>query len=92
MAQITRGNGEFFVEKDGEKKAEITYRHDRESDLVIEHTHVSDELAGAGIGKELVAAVVNKARAENKEIIAQCPYALKQLKKNEEYHDVLKTV
>ncbi|WP_158737383.1 GNAT family N-acetyltransferase [Alteribacillus sp. YIM 98480] len=89
MTEIARGDGEFYILKNGEKKAEITFSHDNNSNIVIEHTYVAEELGGQGIGKQLVAKVVEKARAENKKIIPQCDYAEKQLKKKEEYHDVL---
>ncbi|MFB4164488.1 GNAT family N-acetyltransferase [Alteribacillus sp. JSM 102045] len=89
MDEIKRGDGEFFITQNGEKKAEITFSHDNDSNIVIEHTYVAEELGGQGIGKQLVAKVVEKARAENKKIISQCDYAESQLKKHEEYHDVL---
>ncbi|RSL33024.1 N-acetyltransferase [Salibacterium salarium] len=92
MADIAIGDHSFYVEKNGESEAYITFTHDNDSNIVIEHTYVAEELGGQGIGKELLANVVEKARAENKKIVPQCSYAEKQLKKHEEYHDVLITV
>ncbi|MFD2706002.1 MULTISPECIES: GNAT family N-acetyltransferase [Salibacterium] len=91
MSDIQIGENKFFIEKDGKEAAVITYYHDNNSNIVIDHTGVSEDLREQGIGKELVASVVDKARAENKKIIPECPYAEKQLKDNEAYHDVLAT-
>ncbi|MGY4691296.1 GNAT family N-acetyltransferase [Salibacterium sp. K-3] len=91
MSDIQIGENKFFMEKDGENVAEITFYHDNDSNIVIDHTGVDEELRGQGIAKELVANVVDKARAENKQIIPECPYAEKQLKKNDAYRDVLAT-
>ncbi|SFE80912.1 GNAT family N-acetyltransferase [Alteribacillus iranensis] len=90
MTEIVKGNGEFYIEENGEKAAEITFSTDHNSNIIIEHTRVSEQYGGQGLGKKLVKEVVDKARAENKKIIPQCSYAERQLEKNEDYHDVLR--
>lgn len=57
--------------------------------IIIDHTYVSDELGGQGIGKKLLKEVVDWARKESKKIIPLCPYAKAQMEKNEEYHDII---
>lgn len=87
---IKTGNNEFYVEdQQGDKAAQITFFEEKDDEIVIDHTEVAEDLRGQSIGYQLVEHVVEKARAENKKIIPQCPYAEKQLKDNDEFHDIL---
>lgn len=70
-------------------KAEITYVNYDEDTILIDHTFVSNELRGQNIGKELIKRVVDFAREENKKVIPQCSFALKEFNENKEYNDVL---
>lgn len=70
-------------------KAEITYINYNEDTILIDHTFVSNELRGQNIGKELIKRVVDFAREENKKVIPQCSFALKEFNENKEYNDVL---
>ncbi|MCV2983426.1 GNAT family N-acetyltransferase, partial [Escherichia coli] len=44
-----------------------------QSKKIIEHTDVDESLKGQGIGKRLVAKVVEKMRREKRKIIPLCP-------------------
>jgi uncharacterized protein len=50
---------------------------------------VSDKIAGKGVGKQLVDAAVEFARANGHKIKPFCPYAKKVLERTKEYTDVL---
>ena len=90
MVQIQSEKDRFWVAGEEKDLAEITYKHQKDSGiLVIEHTRVSEELRGQGTGEELVKAVVDKARNEGLKIVPVCSYAAHQFKKHPEYHDVL---
>jgi predicted GNAT family acetyltransferase len=52
------------------------------------HTEVDKILAGKGIGRKLVEAVVNYARENSISIRATCPYAKKVLDNSPEFADV----
>jgi predicted GNAT family acetyltransferase len=54
--------------------AELVYRRvdDR---FVLVHTGVPDELEGQGIGGKLVAAAIDRAKAEGLTVVPQCPFA-----------------
>ena len=82
-------NGAFFIEEDGEWVAEMTYTREGLRKIVINHTAVSKNLKGKGIGKALVDAVVKFARGKNLLIKPVCSYAKKVLESSEEYEDVL---
>ncbi|MFB5661854.1 GNAT family N-acetyltransferase [Alteribacillus sp. HJP-4] len=88
MAELKQGSNTFYLETNGERKAEISFTRQDES-LIIDSTYVSEELRGKGTGRELVHNVVELARAENKTIIPKCSYAEKVLKETSKYHDVL---
>ncbi|PSL40402.1 hypothetical protein B0H99_105180 [Planomicrobium soli] len=57
--------------------------------LTVDHTVVSPELEGQGIGKKLVAEVVQYARQEGKTIDPQCPFASAVIEKTPDFQDVL---
>ncbi len=81
--------GLFFVEVNGERLAAMTYRMSGPTKLIIDHTEVSDKLAGKGIGKQLVAKAVEYAREHKIKILPLCPFAAAIFEKVKEYEDVL---
>ncbi len=87
-AEDARG-GAFFVEIDGERVAEMTYTRPAPGRAVIEHTNVSDRLGGRGVGKRLVLAGVEWARATGTKLVPQCSYARAVLQKDPSLGDVL---
>ena len=80
--------GVFYIEQNGERLAEMTYKWN-DSSILIDHTHVSDILAGKGIGKLLVNKGVEFARTHHITIIPICPFVEKVLKAGSNYQDVL---
>jgi predicted GNAT family acetyltransferase len=82
--------GAFFIEKGGERLAELAYFKSAPAEMTIYHTEVSDELRGGGKGKELIKEAVKYARKHDLKIVATCPFAKKVLEGAPEFHDVLK--
>lgn len=82
-------NGAFYIMENDELLAEMTYEWSGENLFIIEHTEVSDKLAGKGVGKQLVNAAVEFARTNNHQIIPVCPFARKVLERTDAYQDVL---
>ncbi|MEX0722951.1 MAG: GNAT family N-acetyltransferase [Gracilimonas sp.] len=85
----TETKGEFFIEKDGKRVAEMTYSKAGESMIIIDHTEVSDEGRGKGFGKQLVQKGVEFARKNNLKIMPLCPFAKAIMQKTPEFQDVL---
>lgn len=80
--EIKKGNNKFYVgENEDNAQAVITFKQVDNNEIDIDHTGVSDELGGQGLGKKLVAAVVDYARENNLKIIASCPFAKDVLEK-----------
>ncbi len=80
--------GRFFQnDENGELIAEVTYQED--GVWYLDHTFVHEKLRGQKIGEQLIQVIVEKARAEGKKIVPQCPYAVKVFEQKSEYNDVL---
>lgn len=84
-----QGNNMFYLEKDGDVIAKITYVPLDEQRINVNHTFVSDELRGQGIAGKLVDRIVAFARDEGKKIVPTCSYVKLRMERNERYHDVL---
>jgi uncharacterized protein len=67
------GRGSFFIENEGEIVAEMNIGI-ANNVLTAYHTEVSDKLKGQGIGKMLLEAMVDHARANHLKVIALCPF------------------
>lgn len=90
MLEIKKGTNKFYMGDSEENPlAEITYIISGENIITADHTYVSDELGGQGIGKLLLKKLVDWARKENKKIIPLCTYVKAQMEKNEEYYDMI---
>ena len=87
-AEDARG-GAFYVEAGGERLAEMTYAKPSAGRAVIEHTVVDDRLGGRGVGKRLVLAGVEWARATGTKLVPRCSYARSVLERDASLHDVL---
>lgn len=83
--------GSFFIKEGEELLAEMTYTWPSKHLFIIDHTEVSDKLAGQGVGKQLVNAAVEFARAHQHKILPLCPFAKKVMERGSEYADVLKS-
>ena len=66
-------NGTFFVEREGRRVAELTYRMRGET-AVVDHTWVDPQLRGGKLAPKLVEACVEWARKEKRTISPACSY------------------
>jgi uncharacterized protein len=65
----------------GNALAELVYRR-RADRLVLVHTQVPEELAGRGIGGQLVQAALARAAAEDLTLVPLCPFARSWLQRH----------
>jgi predicted GNAT family acetyltransferase len=74
-AEVTddHADSRFEIAADG-LVAELVYRR-RADRLVLVHTGVPQELAGQGLGGQLVAAAVERAARDRLTIVPLCPFA-----------------
>jgi predicted GNAT family acetyltransferase len=81
--------GAFFVEREGQRLAELTFSATPDGKLVIlDHTEVSDSLRGQGIARKLVEAAVAWARRTNVKLMPLCPFAKAVFDREPEFGDV----
>ncbi|MDN7228944.1 GNAT family N-acetyltransferase [Planococcus sp. N064] len=85
---IKQDNNRFVVVKDSEELGFISYVPNGDV-LTVDHTEVSPQLEGQGMGKKLVEQVVQYAWDEGKTIDPQCPFAHSVIEKTPEFQDIL---
>lgn len=81
--------GAFYIEKDGNRVAELAYSWKGDKLISLDHTEVDDSLEGKGVGSTLVEFAVNFAIESGIKIVLHCPFAKKVFEKHREYKDVL---
>jgi len=84
----TGSRGGFYFDRDGERLASMTYSRTTPTLVIIDHTEVSEVLKGQGMARQLLDALVAWARATGTKLMATCPYALAQFKKDATIRDV----
>lgn len=81
--------GEFVIEENGNRSAEMGYTNAGEKLIIIDHTFVESHLRGEGIAKDLVAEGVKFARENNLKVMPLCPFAKAIIERTPEFQDVL---
>ena len=81
--------GYFEALEDDKQAGKMTYTWAGDSKFIIDHTEVNTEFNGKGVGKKLVIAAVEYARANNLKIIPLCPFAKSVFDKTADIRDVL---
>ncbi|WP_298208301.1 GNAT family N-acetyltransferase [Acidovorax sp.] len=81
--------GIFYVEKDGQRLAEMTYSRTNATMIIVDHTDVDASLSGQGVGRALLNALVEWARATGTKVLPLCPFAKAQFDKTPAIRDVL---
>jgi len=85
----TDSKGSFYLEQNGERLAIRTFSKAGTDRIIIDHTEVSEQHKGEGLGKQLVLAAVEYAREKKISIIPLCRFAKAVFESNEELRDVL---
>lgn len=78
----------YVLGPQGQRIAEVEFVMTGEHLAIIDHTDVDPSLKGQGVGKVLVAKVVEKMRRENRKIIPLCPFAKHEFDTTPEYNDI----
>jgi len=81
--------GFFKAMEAAERAGVMTYTWAGEHKMVIDHTEVSPEFEGKGIGKALVLAAVKFAREGQIKIVPVCSFAQNVFAKNADLQDIL---
>lgn len=86
--QQVKGEGSFFIEKNGHQVANMAYTMLTPTVLSIYHTGVDDNLQGQHIGESLVEAGVEYARKNHFKVKPACSFAQSIFDKGN-FNDVL---
>lgn len=81
--------GSFCYELEGVKLAEMVYALENDGRMIIQHTEVDTSLRGKGIGKQLLAALVEHVRTKNLRVLPLCSFARLTFERTPEWQDVL---
>ena len=81
--------GAFHVEQSGQRIAEMTYSRTNATMVIVDHTHVDPSLGGQGVGRALLGALVEWARATGTKVVPLCPFVKAQFDKDATIRDVL---
>jgi uncharacterized protein len=81
-------NNKITAYDESEELGFLSYMPDGEV-LTIDHTEVSPQAEGQGLGKKLVEQIVQYARKEDKQLDPQCPFAQAVIEKYSEFQDVV---
>ncbi|MEO6987982.1 MAG: GNAT family N-acetyltransferase [Aquihabitans sp.] len=79
--QVDGGGGRYVLLHDDQAIGELDYR-DVDGQRVFTHTGVRGPYEGQGLAARLVERGVGDARAEDREIVAQCWYVARWLERN----------
>ena len=81
--------GAFYLEENGRRLAEMTYRRTNATTVLVDHTEVDPSLSGQGVGRALLGALVEWARNTGTKVVPLCPFAKAQFGKDASIRDVL---
>ena len=82
-------HGGYVARIDGiDAEGEITFTHRGDGVISADHTGVPDAMAGRGVGKALVQALVADARASGERIVPLCSFVRAEAERHPEWADV----
>ena len=84
----TGHRGVFYFERDNERLATMTYSRASPTLIIIDHTEVSEVLKGQGMARQLLDSLAAWARETGTKVMATCPYALAQFRKDPSLADI----
>lgn len=81
----------FYIEKDGDIIAELTYTIKDNNVMTLDHTETDPKETGNGLASDLVKHSVEYAKEHDLKIDPLCEYAARQFERHEEYQKVQAT-
>ena len=83
-----KGRGGFYIMDGDEELGEMEIGISGD-EMTVYHTEVSPKAEGKGLGKKLLAAMVDYARKNALQVIPLCPFVNAQFRRHpQEYHDL----
>lgn len=88
--QLSDKRGMFFIEKEGEKIALMTFRFSDNLHIIVDHTRVNDLYRNKGYAKLLLKHMINYAKEHQLIIIPVCSFVSYELSHNPDYKTIAK--
>lgn len=82
--------GSAYLKHEGKTAAEMTFSIASKQLIIIDHTEVNENYRGQQLGRQLLDALVQKARDEDFKIMPLCPYARSEFQKDASIQDVMR--
>jgi uncharacterized protein len=82
-------HGAFYIERNGQRIAEMTFSRTHPSRVIVDHTYVDPSLRGHGVARQLQDAMVAWARATDTKVVPACSYVKVQFDRDPSIRDVL---
>jgi len=81
--------GLFKAVEDDKEAGIMTYTWAGSTKFIIDHTEVSEDFKGKGVGKQMLMKAVDYARSNHLKIMPLCPFAKSVFDKDPDIADVL---
>ncbi len=89
--EFIKQTNQIYVENEkGQRIAEVTFPDVEDGVVNMNHTFVDHSLRGQGVAGQLLEEAAIQLRAQKKQAIPTCSYAVQWFEKHPEYSDVLK--
>lgn len=79
----------YYVDKSGEKAAEVTFPSIDADTVEINHTFVSPSLRGTGVAGKLMRAAAEEISRQGKKAVLTCSYAISWFEHHEEFQHII---
>ena len=80
----------YRLEDDGQEVAYCEVDPVGTGSILIKHTEVDPRFEGKGYGSAILKGILEKARADGKDVIPACPFAAAYIRRHKEYQDLVK--
>jgi uncharacterized protein len=81
--------GRYELHVDGELAGFVEYHLERDDVIAYLHTEVLSQFEGQGLGKELVARVLDDARERDRQVLPYCRFLRTWMERHPEYLDLI---
>jgi predicted GNAT family acetyltransferase len=82
--------GEFFIQEDDKKIAEMTFVYAGADTIIFDHTFVNPAYEGLGLGKQMLSKAITFVAEKELKIIPLCPFVKKMVAITPDYQQYLR--
>ncbi len=84
VREANAGGGKYLaLSETGAEAGYMTFRAEKQGEIIIDHTKVHEDFGGQGVGRLLLEKAIADARREGAKILPICSYALHYFEKHQ---------